>query len=47
MHRLDVYLADGELQDMRLDGESVFPTWVLNGTRRDGDELRGRGSPFT
>jgi hypothetical protein len=27
MHRLDVYLADGELKDVRLDGESVYPTW--------------------
>jgi hypothetical protein len=27
MHRLDVYLADGELTDVRLDGESLFPTW--------------------
>jgi hypothetical protein len=27
MHRLDVYLAGGELKDVRLDGESVYPTW--------------------
>jgi hypothetical protein len=27
MHRLDVYLADGQLTDVRLDGESVYPTW--------------------
>jgi hypothetical protein len=27
MHRLDVYLADGELTDVRLDGESLYPTW--------------------
>jgi hypothetical protein len=27
-HRLDVYLApDGELTDVRLDGDSVLPTW--------------------
>lgn len=26
-HRLDVYLKDGELQDVRLDGDSVHPTW--------------------
>ncbi len=26
-HRLDVYLADGRPVDLRLDGESVFPTW--------------------
>ena len=27
MHRLDVYLADGQLTDVRLDGESLWPTW--------------------
>jgi hypothetical protein len=27
MHRLDVYLADGQLTDVHLDGESVYPTW--------------------
>ena len=26
-HRLDVYLSDGKLSDVRLDGESVYPTW--------------------
>jgi len=26
-HVLDVYLVDGHLADVRLDGESVFPTW--------------------
>jgi hypothetical protein len=27
-HHLDVYLApDGQLNDVRLDGESVLPTW--------------------
>ena len=26
-HVLDVYLVDGKLKDVRLDGESVFPTW--------------------
>ena len=26
-HRLDVYLKDGKLADVRLDGESVYPTW--------------------
>lgn len=25
--RLDVYLADGEVADVRLNGESVWPTW--------------------
>jgi hypothetical protein len=24
---LDVYLADGHLTDVHLDGESVYPTW--------------------
>ncbi len=27
MHRLDVYLEDGQLTDVQLDGESVWPTW--------------------
>ncbi len=26
-HVLDVYLADGRVADVRLDGESVHPTW--------------------
>lgn len=26
-HRLDVYLVDGQVEDVRLDGESVWPTW--------------------
>jgi hypothetical protein len=26
-HRLDVYLKKGKLADVRLDGESVYPTW--------------------
>jgi hypothetical protein len=26
-HQLDVYLADGHLTDVHLDGESVYPTW--------------------
>ena len=26
-HTLDVYLVDGQLEDVRLDGESVHPTW--------------------
>lgn len=25
--RLDVYLSDGEVADVRLNGESVWPTW--------------------
>ena len=27
MHRLDVFLADGQLTDVQLDGESLYPTW--------------------
>jgi hypothetical protein len=26
-HVLDVYLVSGQLADLRLDGESVHPTW--------------------
>jgi hypothetical protein len=26
-HTLDVYLDDGQLADVRLDGESLHPTW--------------------
>jgi hypothetical protein len=26
-HVLDVYLRDGRPTDLRLDGESVYPTW--------------------
>jgi hypothetical protein len=26
-HVLDVYLVSGQLTDLRLDGESVHPTW--------------------
>jgi hypothetical protein len=26
-HRLDVYLVDGQVVDLWLDGESVWPTW--------------------
>jgi hypothetical protein len=26
-HVLDVFLEQGQLTDVRLDGESVFPTW--------------------
>jgi hypothetical protein len=25
--RLDVYLREGEIQDVRLDGESLWPSW--------------------
>ncbi len=26
-HVLDVYLVNGRVADLRLDGESVYPTW--------------------
>jgi hypothetical protein len=26
-HTLDVYLADGQVVDVRLDGDSVWPVW--------------------
>jgi hypothetical protein len=26
-HTLDVYLDDGQLADVKLDGESLHPTW--------------------
>ena len=26
-NRLDVYMADGEVTDVRLNGDSVWPTW--------------------
>jgi hypothetical protein len=28
-HVLDVYLSNGRVEDVRLDGESVHPTWAL------------------
>ena len=37
MHRLDVYLTEGELKDVRLDGESVFPTWFKVEWKEDGE----------
>jgi hypothetical protein len=43
-HRLDVYLADGELVDVRLDGESVYPTWFKlewKGTGEMSAKVRG------
>jgi hypothetical protein len=36
MHRLDVYLADGQLTDVHLDGESVYPTWFKVEFKEDG-----------
>jgi hypothetical protein len=27
-HRLDVYLQNGEIVDVLLDGESVWPVWM-------------------
>ena len=26
-HVMDVYLKDGQLTDVQLDGESLYPTW--------------------
>jgi hypothetical protein len=43
-HRLDVYLANGELVDVRLDGESVYPTWFKlewKGTGEMSAKVRG------
>jgi hypothetical protein len=37
MHRLDVYLAHGQLTDVRLDGESVYPTWFKVEWKEDGE----------
>ena len=36
-HQLDVYLAGGEIQDVRLDGESVWPTWFKVEWKGQGD----------
>ena len=37
MHRMDVYLAEGRATDVRLDGESVFPTWFKIEFKEDGE----------
>jgi hypothetical protein len=36
-HVLDVYLADGLLTDVRLDGESVYPTWFKVEWKENGE----------
>ena len=36
-HQLDVFLAQGEIQDVRLDGESVWPTWFKVEWKGQGD----------
>ncbi|GAC1316366.1 MAG: hypothetical protein NVSMB2_09130 [Chloroflexota bacterium] len=37
-HRLDVYLdPDGQLADVQLDGESVYPTWFKIEWKETGD----------
>lgn len=36
-HRLDLYLVDGEVQDLRLDGESVWPVWFKIEWKGNGD----------
>lgn len=34
---LDVYLVDGKVADLRLDGESVWPTWFKVEWKGDGE----------
>jgi len=34
--RLEVYLADGEVRDVKLDGESLWPTWFKIEWRENG-----------
>jgi hypothetical protein len=36
-HVLDVYLVDGQLADVRLDGESVLPTWFKLEFKENGE----------
>lgn len=36
-NRLDVYMADGEVTDVRLNGESVWPTWFKLEWKGDGN----------
>jgi len=36
-HVLDVYLVSGRLADVRLDGESVYPTWFKIEWKETGD----------
>src|SRR5215208_635976 len=42
--RLDVYLRDGEIEDVRLDGESQWPSWFKIEWKENGQrsaEIRG------
>jgi hypothetical protein len=36
-HRLDVYLVEGEVVDVRLDGRTVWPTWFKIEWKGTGD----------
>jgi hypothetical protein len=36
-HQMDVYLADGRAVDVRIDGESVFPTWFKLEFKENGE----------
>ena len=36
-HRLDVYLVGGEVVDVRLDGQTVWPTWFKIEWKGTGD----------
>ena len=36
-HQLDVYLVDGRPVDVRVDGESVFPTWFKLEFKENGE----------
>jgi len=36
-NRLDVYMVDGEVTDVRLNGESVWPTWFKIEWKGNGD----------
>jgi hypothetical protein len=36
-HRLDVYMVEGEVVDVRLDGESVWPVWFKIEWKGDGE----------
>jgi hypothetical protein len=36
-HQMDVYLVDGRAVDVRVDGESVFPTWFKLEFKENGE----------
>ena len=43
-HRLDLYLVEGEVADLQLDGESVWPVWFKIEWKGTGDvsaKIRG------